>query len=70
MHLKHVESLVDRSEPRNLILGFVQEKESLVTSQMLNQHLNKDINEEMLLYFENANKCSYVKNMLDFKKQS
>ena len=68
MHLKHVESLVDRSEPRNLILGFVQEKESLVASQITNQHLNKDINEEMLLYFENANKCSYVKNMLDFKK--
>ena len=24
----------------------------------------------MLLYFENANKCTYVKNMLDFSKQT
>ena len=28
VHLKNVESLVDRSEPRNLILGFVTQKET------------------------------------------
>ena len=26
--------------------------------------------EEMLLYFEHHTKCTYVKNMLDLKKQS
>ena len=64
IHLRNVESLVDRSEPRNLILGFVEEKDSS------NRELDKDISEEMLLYFDNANKCTYVKNMLDMKKQS
>ena len=55
-----MESLVDRSEPRNLILGFVADPAAK----------SRDISEEMLLYFENANKCTYVKNMLDLKKQS
>jgi hypothetical protein len=59
VHLRNVESLVDRSEPRNLIVGIVSEKGD-----------GNDINEEMLLYFDNANKCTYVKNMIDMKKQS
>ena len=64
VHLRNVESLVDRSEPRNLIVGFVTEKDAAKVEQ------DKDISEEMLLYFDNANKCTYVKNMLDMKKQS
>ena len=59
VHLRNVESLVDRSEPRNLIVGIVTGKGA-----------DNEINEEMLLYFDNMNKCAYVKNMLDMKKQS
>ena len=65
VHLRNVESLVDRSEPRNLIVGIVSSDKEKVPLKD-----EKDINEEMLLYFDNANKCSYVKNMLDTKKQT
>ena len=55
--MKQVESLIDRSEPRNLILGFADP-------------LKKKDLEEMLLFFDTANKCTYVKNMLDLSKQT
>ena len=31
---------------------------------------NNGSGEEMLLYFEHHNKCTYVKNMLDMNKES
>lgn len=58
--LKHVESMIDRTEPRNLIVGFATfQKQSA-----------KPLIEEMLLYFENTHKCSYVKNKLDMSKKT
>jgi len=58
--LKHVESMVDRNEPRNLIVGFATfEKQSA-----------KPIIEEMLLYFENTHKCTFVKNLIDANKKA
>ena len=79
VYLRNVESLVDRSEPRNLIIGFAQALESV--NQPLNIQAKKTIKKpikaaasddliEMLLYFENSNKCAYVKNMLDSSKQT
>ena len=79
VYLRNVESLVDRSEPRNLIIGFAQALESV--NQPLNVPTKKTIKKpikaaasddliEMLLYFENSNKCAYVKNMLDSSKQT
>ena len=81
VYLRNVESLVDRSEPRNLIVGFVietvQSKQSVMNlpnqrnkGKILKHQISSDNLVEMLLYFENANKCTYVKNMLDFSKQT
>ena len=60
IQLKQAECMVDRTEPRNLILGF-----ATFTSGS-----TKPIIEESLLYFENTHKCAYVKNMLDLNKKS
>ena len=57
--LKHVESLIDKSDARNLMLGFavIQSSQQWTTK-------------EILIYFENTVKCSYVKNMLDHTKKT
>ncbi len=58
--LKHIETMIDRTEPKNLIVGFATfQKQSA-----------KPLIEEMLLYFENTHKCSYVKNKLDMSKKA
>ena len=41
-----------------------------IKSKKFAQPVASDNLVEMLLYFENANKCTYVKNMLDFSKQT
>lgn len=58
--LKQVESMIDRTEPRNLIIGFAT----------FTKGSAKPLIEEMLLYFENTQKCSYVKNKLDISKKN
>ena len=77
VQLRNVESLVDRSEPRNLIIGFAQALESAAQPLGMGQKQKQkkpvktaasDDLIEMLLYFENSNKCAYVKNMLDSSK--
>jgi len=80
VYLRNVESLVDRSEPRNLIVGFVVEPTRQtnmnipssrgIKAKKFAQPVASDNLVEMLLYFENANKCTYVKNTLDFSKQT
>lgn len=58
MSLKHVESIMDRMEARNLCMAFA--------------HFQKGTPEieEKTLYFENVNKCKHVKDSLDrYKKE-
>jgi hypothetical protein len=81
--LKHVESLADRDDPRNLNIGFAvffptaqgsahasqgprmggQAAEQTKPQQQFST-------QEILLYFENSSKCSYLKNMLDHNKKT
>ena len=68
--LKQVESMIDRTEPRNLIIGFAIYQKSSAKVISIFYLLMKPILEEMLLYFENMHKCSYVKNKLDHTKKT
>ena len=86
--LKHVESLIDRADQRNLVIGFAVFF-SAANGNNTNQgprfghsgpprqnpmpnssSVNKFSTQEILLYFENTSKCSYVKNMLDHTKKT
>ena len=86
--LKHVESLIDRADQRNLVIGFAVFF-SAANGNNANQaprfghsgpprqnpvpnssSVNKFSTQEILLYFENTSKCSYVKNMLDHTKKT
>ena len=58
--LKHLESMIDRIEPRNLMLGFAT----------FSKNSAKPVIEEMIIYFENTHKCSYFKNKLDLSKKT
>ena len=64
--LRHVESLIDKQDARNLIVGyavfFPQNQSAAQQAQFTTQ--------EILLYFENHSKCSYLKNMLDHTKKT
>ena len=68
--LKMVESMIDRTEPRNLIVGLVilQKGEEKVSN--LSRFTIQPMSEEMLLFFENTHKCSLVKNKLDLTKKT
>ena len=57
-NLQQVGSMIDRSEPRNLILSF--SKQDARTSKV-------DY-EDLLLYFESSFKCTYVKSKVDQMK--
>ena len=55
MQLKSVEAMIDRTEPKNLVIGFAS----------FQKNSAKPVIEEILLYFENAQKCQYVKTKFD-----
>ncbi|TNV84769.1 hypothetical protein FGO68_gene16079 [Halteria grandinella] len=58
--LKHIESVIDKTEPRNLNFGY----------PVFTKGQSKPTIEEMMLYFENTHKCSLVKNKLDMSKKA
>ena len=59
--LKNAEALVDRTEPRNLIIGMAQINKNPGGKPQL---------DELTLFFENTAKCQYVKNLLDLSKKT
>ena len=63
--LLHVESLIDKTDERNLVIGFPVFKENPGRPQQPQYSI-----QEMLLYFENSSKCSYIKGVLDHQKKS
>ncbi|CDW77693.1 UNKNOWN [Stylonychia lemnae] len=58
--LKLVQSAIDRTEARNLIIAYPDFQN--------NNKQGKPNVEEMLIYFENTMKCSFVKNKIDISK--
>ena len=56
--LKLVQSGIDRTEPRNLIIAYPN-----FTSKQAQPKF-----EEMIIYFESSIKCSFVKNKIDASK--
>lgn len=61
----HVESLVDKQDERNLVVGFPVFKVNPARPQQQQYSV-----QETLLYFENSSKCSYIKGVLDHQKKS
>jgi hypothetical protein len=58
--LKHIESIIDKTEPRNLNIGF----------PVFLKPNTKPLVEEVLLFFENGHKCAQVKNKIDQSKKA
>ncbi len=68
MPLRNVNSLIDKNERRNLKIGFFEVYQTDMQPGQKTQQQYTTI--EILLYFENESKCTYVKNMLDHTKKS